>query len=124
MISCFTLNLSRGMKIQKHGRIGTRITSLTPGVNSLIIHIIHHIVHKLEETKSMEKNKYNKGGEICNMEPKGTYFLNSNPMYKDCFQQGGCLAFCEKFQGYNIQVAEQFALNFEGNKTRIEPLEF
>jgi hypothetical protein len=34
------------------------------------------------------------------------------------------VAFCEKLQGYNIEVAKQFSPKFEGNKTIIGPLEF
>jgi hypothetical protein len=33
-------------------------------------------------------------------------------MIKDSFEQAGCMYFCERIQGYNAQLAEQFALNF------------
>jgi hypothetical protein len=78
----------------------------------------------MEATTSVENKRYNKGGEVCRFEPQGMDLINSDPMYRTSFQQVGCLTFCERLQGYNTEVAKQFSLNFDGNKTNIGPLEF
>ena len=56
-------------------------------------------------------------------EPLSTTMLDENPMFKDSFRQVGCLRFCQKLEGFHVQVARDFALNYDGIKSKVGPLE-
>jgi hypothetical protein len=38
--------------------------------------------------------------------------VNYDPTFRVSFEKAGCMRFCEKIQGYNAQVTNKFALNF------------
>jgi hypothetical protein len=40
------------------------------------------------------------------------------------FEQDGCMIFCERIQGYNVQLTKEFALNFNGVNTVIVEVTF
>jgi hypothetical protein len=50
--------------------------------------------------------------------------INSEPFFKEAFQRVGCLNFCQKMQRGHPELAKQFALNFNGTKTKVGMLEF
>jgi hypothetical protein len=50
--------------------------------------------------------------------------LNSEPLFRESFQRVGCINFCQKMQRGNPEVAKEFALNFNGTKTKVGMLEF
>jgi hypothetical protein len=71
-----------------------------------------------------KKKKYNKGGNIVRFEPQGLQLINSDPTIRASFEQARCVRFCEKLQGYNMQVTKEFSLNFNGVDTKIGDLQF
>ena len=46
------------------------------------------------------------------------------PMVREMFRRVGCLPFCQNMQRGHLEVEKQFALNFDGKKTRVGDLEF
>jgi hypothetical protein len=72
---------------------------------------------------SKGKKKY-KGGKFFRYEPQGMTLVNSDPTYKVSFEQAICMRFCEKVQGYNVQLTKQFSLNFNGVITTIVGVTF
>jgi hypothetical protein len=74
--------------------------------------------------EAQQMKKVHKGGEIVRVEPHDLQLINSDPLFKESFQRVGCLAFCEKMQRGHPEVAKQFALNFNGVKTKVGTLEF
>ena len=51
-------------------------------------------------------------------------YLESHPKVCQVFKDSGCYRFCEKIQGSHQQVAEAFALFFDGSKALIGREEF
>jgi hypothetical protein len=49
--------------------------------------------------KNKEKKKVHKGGNIVRFEPQGLQLLDSNLVFRESFQEIGCLTFCEKATG-------------------------
>jgi hypothetical protein len=47
-------------------------------------------------------------------EPQNLMLINEDPEVRASFEQFGCMAFCRKVQGFNMRLAEQFALSFDG----------
>jgi hypothetical protein len=68
---------------------------------------------------SQQNKKTHKGGEIVRTEPYDMQLLNSEPLFKESFQRVGCLNFCQKMQRGHPEVAKEFALNFNGTKTKV-----
>jgi hypothetical protein len=68
--------------------------------------------------------KVHKGGDIVRVEPHNLQLINSDPFFKESLQRVGCLAFFEKMQRGHPEVAKQFALKFNGVKTKFGTLEF
>jgi len=50
--------------------------------------------------------------------------INSDPFFREAFQTVGYLDFCEKIQRGHPEVAKQFALSFNGVKTKVGILDF
>jgi hypothetical protein len=73
---------------------------------------------------NQQGKKIHKGGEIVRVEPHDLQLINSDPFFREAFQRVGCLVFCEKMQRGHPEVAKQFALNFNGKKTKVGTLEF
>jgi hypothetical protein len=56
-----------------------------------------------------EKKKY-RGGNVLRYEPQDLTLVNSDPAYRVSFEQARCMRFCERIQGYNVQLTKEFAL--------------
>ena len=65
-----------------------------------------------------------KGGVTSNQELGDISYLESHPEVYQFFKDAGCYRFCEKIQGSHQQVAEAFALSFDGSKVLIGKEEF
>jgi hypothetical protein len=50
--------------------------------------------------------------------------LDSELLIREAFQRVGCINFCQKMQRGHREVAKEFALNFNGIKTKVGMLEF
>jgi hypothetical protein len=71
-----------------------------------------------------QHNKTHKGGEIVRTKPYDMQLLIMNPLIREAFQRVGCINFCQKMQRGHPEVAREFALNFNGTKTKVGILEF
>jgi len=73
-----------------------------------------------------EKKTYKKGGQVSRFEPLNTQELISSPFSKQCFQNVGCLRFCEQIQqvGYHAKLTSMFATNLRGDKVNISRVYF
>jgi hypothetical protein len=56
---------------------------------------------------------------VLRYEPQNLSLVNSNPAFRVSFEQARCMRFCEKIQGYNMQLTKEFSLNFNGVQTTI-----
>ena len=65
-----------------------------------------------------------KGGPALRKELGDIGYLESHPEVCQLFKDVGCYTFCEKIQGSHQQVAEAFALTFDGTKAMISREEF
>jgi hypothetical protein len=61
---------------------------------------------------------------VLRCEPQSLELVNSDPAFRVSFEQVGCMRFCEKIQGYNVQVTKEFTLNFNGVQTRVVDITF
>ena len=66
----------------------------------------------------------NKGGLALKKELGDISYLGSHPEFCQFFKDVVCYKFCEKIQGSHQQVAEEFALSFDGSKELIGKEEF
>jgi hypothetical protein len=53
-------------------------------------------------------------GRVVRPEPQDLVLINEDSNVRAYFEQVGCMHYCEKIQGYNVKLAEQFALKFNG----------
>ena len=60
-----------------------------------------------------------KGGPALRQELGDISYLDSHLEVYQFFKDTGCYRFCEKIQGSHQQVAEAFALSFDGSNTLI-----
>ena len=65
-----------------------------------------------------------KGGPALRQELGDISYLEAHPEVCKLFQEVGCYKFCEKIQGSHQQMAEAFALSFDGSKAVIGKEEF
>jgi len=65
-----------------------------------------------------------KGGPALRQELGDISYLESHPEFCQFFKDAGCYRFCEKIQGSHLQVAEAFAISFDGSKALIGKEEF
>jgi hypothetical protein len=70
-----------------------------------------------------QKKKSHKGGNVVKTEPSYMHLFYVEPMAKEVFQRVGCLSFFQNMQRGNPEVTRQFALHFDGNKTKVGDLE-
>jgi hypothetical protein len=75
-------------------------------------------------TTPQRKRKNVRSGEIVRFEPQSLDLVNANRMIRVSFEQAGCMRFCEKVQGYNVQLTKQFSLKFNGVSTTIVGITF
>jgi hypothetical protein len=66
----------------------------------------------METSQSIRKKV--RSGRAVRSEPQDLELINEDPEIRASFEQVGCMCFCEKIKGYNVKLAEQFALNFTG----------
>jgi hypothetical protein len=64
------------------------------------------------------------GGPVLRRELDDIGYLDSHPEVCQFFKDAGCYQFCKKLQGFHQQVAEAFALTFDGRKAVIGQDEF
>ena len=64
------------------------------------------------------------GGPALRRELGEIIYIESHPEVCQFFRDVGCYRFCEKIQGSHQQVAEEFALSFDGSKVLIGKEEF
>ena len=57
-----------------------------------------------------------KGGPTLRQELRDISYLQAHPEVFQFFSDASCYKFCEKIQGSHQQVAEVFALSFDGSK--------
>jgi hypothetical protein len=50
--------------------------------------------------------------------------INEDPEVRVSFEQVRCMAFCRKIQGFNMKLAEQFTLRFDGSHMVIAGVSF
>ena len=67
----------------------------------------------------MAFSKMKKGGPTLRKELGDINYLEAHPKVCKLFQDAGCYKFCENIQGSHQQVAEAFALSFDGSKAVI-----
>ena len=65
-----------------------------------------------------------KGGPAPRKELDDIHYLESHPDVCQLFKDAGCYNFCEKLQISHQQMAEAFALTFDGRKIVIGQDEF
>ena len=65
-----------------------------------------------------------KGGSTLRKELDNISYLESHPEVCRLFRDAGCYNFCKKLLSSHQQVAETFALNFDGRKVVIDRDEF
>jgi hypothetical protein len=70
-----------------------------------------------------KRKKSHKGGSVVRTEPSDMHLFDVEPMIREVFQRVGCLSFCQNMQRGHPEVARQFALNFDGTKTKIGTLD-
>ena len=66
-----------------------------------------------------KKRRINKGGQCLRYEPTDMNMINEDPKIVEVFRRTGCLQFCDKLQGYHVQVSKEFTLNFSGTTTKV-----
>jgi hypothetical protein len=71
-----------------------------------------------------QRKKSHKGGSVVRTEPSDMHLFDVEPMVREVFQRVGCLSFCQNMQRGHPEVARQFALHFDGIKTKVGNLEF
>jgi hypothetical protein len=70
-----------------------------------------------------QQKKSHKGGSVVRTEPCDMQLFDVEPLIREVFQRVGCLNFCQNMQRGHPEVAREFALNFDGTKTKVGTLE-
>jgi hypothetical protein len=73
---------------------------------------------------SQSIRKKARSGRAMRFEPQDLELINEDPTIKEYFEQTGCMHLCERIQGYNAKMVEQFALNFIRVSTTIARITF
>jgi hypothetical protein len=68
---------------------------------------------------SLQQRKAHKVGGIVRTDPYDMQLFDSEPLIMEVFQRVGCINFCQKMQRGHLEVAREFALNFDGTKIRL-----
>ena len=71
-----------------------------------------------------QSRKTHKGGKVVRIEPVDMHHFDTEPMAREVFQRVGCLSFCQNMQRGHPEVTRQFALHFDGRRTKVGDLEF
>jgi hypothetical protein len=62
-------------------------------------------------------------GSLVRFEPIDTSLIEQYINHVDSFKHLGCWRFCQKLQGYHLEVSRDFVQNYMDGKTKIGPLE-
>jgi hypothetical protein len=73
---------------------------------------------------SQQYKNTHKGGEILRTKPYDIQLLNFEPLFREAFKRVGCINFWKTKHRGHPYVAIEFALNFNGTKTKVGMLEF
>jgi hypothetical protein len=65
-----------------------------------------------------------RSGRAVRFEPQDLELINEYPTIKASFEQARCMRFCERIKGYNVNLVEQFTLNFTGVSATITVITF
>jgi len=68
--------------------------------------------------------KIHKGGDIMRTKPYDMHLFYSETLIREAFQRVGYINFCQRMKRGHLEVAREFALNFNGTKNRVGILEF
>lgn len=63
------------------------------------------------------------GGHVVRYEPKNTVQVRSNPYVWQVFLDGGWHVYFERLQGFDEAIIVEFALNLDGNHSRVHGLD-
>jgi hypothetical protein len=66
----------------------------------------------METSQNIKKGAQN--GRTVGSEPQNLALVNEDPDVRASFEQVRCMLYCKKIQGYNVKLAEQFTLRFDG----------
>jgi hypothetical protein len=66
----------------------------------------------METSQNIRKSV--RSGRNVGPEPQNLILINEDPEVRTSFEQFGCMDFCRKIQGFNMRLAKQFALSFDG----------
>ena len=78
-------------------------------------------------TSSMEsEKKVHEGGHHSRFEPSTLQEINASPYAKRCFENNGCLIFCERIMevGFHAQLTSLVATIFSRDKAIVTDIEF
>jgi hypothetical protein len=76
----------------------------------------------METSQNIRKGA--RSGRNVGPEPQNLTLINEDPEVRASFEQVGCMAFCRKIQGFNMKLAEQFTLSFDGSHAVIAGVTF
>jgi hypothetical protein len=65
-----------------------------------------------------------RSGRNVGPEPQSLTLVNEYLEVRASFEQVGCMTFCRKIQGFNMKLAEQFTLRFDGSRAVIAGVVF
>jgi hypothetical protein len=64
-----------------------------------------------------------RSGSLVRFEPINTSLIEQDMNHVDSFKCLVCWRFCQKLQGYHLEVSRDFVHNYRDGKTKIGPLE-
>jgi len=73
---------------------------------------------------SQRIRKKARSGRAVRSEPQDLELIKQDPAIRASFEKAGCMRFYENIKGYNVNLDEQFALNFLGVNTTIAKITF
>jgi hypothetical protein len=60
-----------------------------------------------------------KASPVLRSEVDGIWYLEAHPEVAECFRQTGVFSYCEKLTAFHQQVAETFALSYDGRIAKV-----
>jgi hypothetical protein len=75
-------------------------------------------------TTSQNIRKGAQSNRNVGLEPQNLTLVNEDPDVRVSFEQVRCMVFCRKIQGFNVKLAELFALSFNELCTVIATITF
>jgi len=60
---------------------------------------------------------------LVRIEPDNTSLIEKDPSHVETFKHVGCWRFCQKLEGYHLEVSRDFVKNFNEGKTKVGPVE-